>query len=130
MLGFNCEYPEDHPKSKFRRFSVKKLQKISCKTFHRKTYFTWFREFVSNPLHKIVCKSYWKNSQTKTVIVKRDFRLLKTSNQQNYETEIQKKYSNGFWFLFLTVLISHVPVQKRVFKLICLQSGFILFKFT
>ena len=54
MLGFNCEYPEDHQKSKFRRFSVKKLQKIRCKTFHRKTYFTWFREFVSNPLHKIV----------------------------------------------------------------------------
>ena len=32
----------------------KKLQKINCETFHRKTYFAWFCEFVSNLLSKIV----------------------------------------------------------------------------
>ena len=30
------------------------LQKISCKTFHKKTYFAYFCEFVSNLLSKIV----------------------------------------------------------------------------
>ena len=38
MLGFDGEYTNVHPKAKFNVFG-KKLQKISCKTFHRKTYF-------------------------------------------------------------------------------------------
>ena len=32
MLGFHGEYPTGHPEDKFWRFSVKKMQKISCKT--------------------------------------------------------------------------------------------------
>ena len=39
MFGFNGEYPAVHPKSQILPFFVKKLQKINCKTFHRKTYF-------------------------------------------------------------------------------------------
>ena len=35
-------------------FFVEKLQKINCKTFHRKTYLTWFCESVSNLLSKVV----------------------------------------------------------------------------
>ena len=49
MLGFDGGYPAPNPKVKFWCFSVK----ISCKAFHRKTYFAQFREFVSHPLSKI-----------------------------------------------------------------------------
>ena len=37
---------------------ARKLQKISCKIFHRKNYFTWFRELVWNIFSKIV----WGNT--------------------------------------------------------------------
>ena len=41
MLGFDGEYPAVQPKAKVKvsrklKFPNKKLQKISCKTFHRK----------------------------------------------------------------------------------------------
>ena len=39
-------------------FFGKKLQNISCKTFHRKTYLALFREFVSKLWSKIV----WGNT--------------------------------------------------------------------
>ena len=49
-------------------FFRKKSQKISFKTFHRKTYFTYFRDFVPNLLSKTVEKgvkyvlsSQWRN---------------------------------------------------------------------
>ena len=35
-VGFDYDYPACHPKTNFDIFA-KKLQKISCKTFHRKT---------------------------------------------------------------------------------------------
>ena len=35
--GFDGVYSADHPTAKFWHFSVKLFQKISCKTFHRKT---------------------------------------------------------------------------------------------
>ena len=39
ILGFDGDYPVVHPKSQILTFFGKKLQKISCKIFHRKTYF-------------------------------------------------------------------------------------------
>ena len=39
MLGFDGEYPAVEPKSQILTFFGKKMQKISYKTFHRKTYF-------------------------------------------------------------------------------------------
>ena len=53
ILEFNGEYPPDHLKAKFSRFSVK-ITKHSCKTFHRKTCFPQFHEFVYNPWSNIV----------------------------------------------------------------------------
>ena len=40
MLGFDGEYPAVLPKVKFWRFLAKKMRKIRCRTFHRKSYFT------------------------------------------------------------------------------------------
>ena len=54
MLGYDGEYPAVHRKAKFCFFFCKKLQKMSCKTFHRKTYFAYFPEFVSKLSFKIV----------------------------------------------------------------------------
>ena len=45
MLGFDGEYLAGHPKPNFDNF-VKNSQNISCKTFHTKTYFAQFHEFV------------------------------------------------------------------------------------
>ena len=54
MLVFDGKYPVVYPKAKFGMFFGKKLQKINCETFRRKTYFAQFCEFVSNLLFKIV----------------------------------------------------------------------------
>ena len=40
ILGFDGDYPAVHSKAKFWCFFDKKLQTISYKTFHRKTYFS------------------------------------------------------------------------------------------
>ena len=50
MLGFDGECPAVQPKAKFWLFFGKKLQKISCKTFHRKSYLAKFLQLVINLL--------------------------------------------------------------------------------
>ena len=51
MLGFDGDYQAGYPRATFFR---KNLQKLSCKTFHRKAYFAQFCEFVCKFLSKIV----------------------------------------------------------------------------
>ena len=45
MLGIDAEKPSSRARN---------LRKISCKTFHRKIYFPWSREFVYNILSKVL----------------------------------------------------------------------------
>lgn len=52
MLGTDGEYQLPTRKASFDS-CARKLQTISCKLFHRKTYFTQFREFDYNILSKI-----------------------------------------------------------------------------
>ena len=52
-LVIDGEYLAGHPKVNFDSCAGK-LQKISFKTFHAKTYFNWFREFVYNSQSKNV----------------------------------------------------------------------------
>ena len=119
--------PRRPPKIQISTLVGQKVQKSSCKTFHRKTYFTWVREFVSNPLHNIV-RVIEKIAKLKYWLTKEISDFLKLATNRIMKPKFRKCTSMGFSFLFLT--ISHVPVQKRVFKLTCLQSGFNLCKFT
>ena len=46
ILGFDRVYTASHPKAKFWRFLT--LQKVSCKTLNRKTYFDYFVNLSTN----------------------------------------------------------------------------------
>ena len=47
MIGFDGEYPADTQEANFDIY-VKKIAKRQLLTFHKKTYFTYFRECVYN----------------------------------------------------------------------------------
>ena len=59
MLEIDGKLPANLPKVNFDSFA-RTLQKVSYKIFHRKTYFTYLREFLYNVLPKIVIKSIYK----------------------------------------------------------------------
>ena len=103
---------------------ARKPRQIGCKTFHRKTYFTWFRELVSNLLSKtLVSNPLDINLYKQKFLMQKLWRILFCS------IESFKNLDASFMTVLFLKIIFQTWIRYWVFRLLIIQYPVTLFFF-